>query len=389
IDAGGNRTALNLDSDENEYSGYSNSSTKFIGFTFTDGDDDNPLINIDGPDAQSSSNSWDVTFENCRFTNTENDDEASRGIVVIVQSNTVFDGCTFRELNIDNNNSYGDRYAPIKLDGSDNSYWENGQYVQDLTIYEPQFKNCVIAENSVKSNANSNGNSYYGGGVYVGYGAIPYFENTRIDSNEIDPGSGNTNNNWWQVKGGGVYLSQMYNNGPPITFINCSISQNTIKGFEAKGGGVHTQYGQTQFINCVITGNEAEAGYPPNSNNYANAYGGGINYEFQEGQNENPNFDSKDPQLLIVNSTIANNVITPYTGGGSGNQGGAGISRNYYESGILMFNSIIYDNTITGESDYSSMNMSNSSSPFGDNEAVIGYSIIEYAEDSQIDGDEI
>ena len=49
IDAGGNRIALSLDYQYGNYSGYSASATKFIGLTFTNGDDDKSLIDINGP----------------------------------------------------------------------------------------------------------------------------------------------------------------------------------------------------------------------------------------------------------------------------------------------------------------------------------------------------
>ena len=49
IDAGGNRIALSLDYSNGNYSGYSASATKFVGLTFTNGDDDKSLIDINGP----------------------------------------------------------------------------------------------------------------------------------------------------------------------------------------------------------------------------------------------------------------------------------------------------------------------------------------------------
>ena len=89
IDAGGSRIALELDASNNTYSsGYNKSSTKFIGFTFKNGDDDKPLVDIDGPERSTFSGTWDFTFENCRFTSTTNDYGNSEPIIKVKQSNT-------------------------------------------------------------------------------------------------------------------------------------------------------------------------------------------------------------------------------------------------------------------------------------------------------------
>ena len=97
--------------------------------------------------------------------------------------------------------------GPIQLSGGSNYSYFNNVYQQDTTIYRPQFKNCVIASNSMSVNTSqSHSWTFYGGAVYVKHGAIPYFENTRIDSNSIDTGDNLYTYSSGNAYGGGVYL---------------------------------------------------------------------------------------------------------------------------------------------------------------------------------------
>jgi hypothetical protein len=193
----------------------------------------------------------------------------------------VFDGCQFRDLNIIGNfNNSSQVYAPIKIQGGETNYFWNpitNQSELDTTVYRPQFKNCVIADNSVVNTASS-GRSYsdffYGGAISVLHGAIPYFENTRIDSNTADVG-GNYNNFHGEVYGGGIFIEGKFENDPPIKFVNCSISNNVAKGTSAYGGGIYSTSSQIQFINTVITNNLAYAAYSTDYDN-VNVRGGGI-----------------------------------------------------------------------------------------------------------------
>ena len=72
IDGEGERTAISMNYSDGSYgSGYS-SSTKIIGFTIKNGDEDYPLVDIEGPSYTSSSSNrvpWNPVFENCRFMN--------------------------------------------------------------------------------------------------------------------------------------------------------------------------------------------------------------------------------------------------------------------------------------------------------------------------------
>ena len=404
IDAGGSRTALSLDKYDGQFSGYSASATKFIGLTFTNGDDDESLIDINGPNMNESNgpnmnestNSWDITFENCRFTNTDNDYGSGYSVVYVARSNSIFDGCEFRDLNIIGNfQNTSEKSAPIKIQGENNWYYDSntGQNIQDTTVYRPQFKNCVIADNSVV-NTGSNKNyydNYRGGGITVKVGAIPYFENTRIDSNTVDAGGDYPANFYAHINGGGVYIEGRYENDPPIKFVNCSISGNVAKGTNVNGGGVYTQAAQTQFINTVITNNLAYGAYD-NDNHYVDVKGGGIYCSPNSNiNNENPNYSSKEPLVLLVNCTVANNKLK-YIAASSINWAGAGIRRASYIDPVQIMNSIVYHNTVVGEESSSGahkINMSQGNSGWGSQESTIGYSFIEHYDDAQIEGDEI
>ena len=396
IDAGGSRTALSLDKYDGQFSGYSASATKFIGLTFTNGDDDESLIDINGPNMNESTNSWDITFENCRFTNTNNDYGSRYSVVYVARSNSIFDGCQFRDLNIIGNfQNTSEKSAPIKIQGEDNWYYNpnTGQSEQDTTVYRPQFKNCVIADNSVV-NTGSNKNyydNYRGGGITVKVGAIPYFENTRIDSNTVDAGGDYPANFYAHINGGGVYIEGRYENDPPIKFVNCSISGNVAKGTNVNGGGVYTQAAQTQFINTVITNNLAYGAYD-NDNHYVDVKGGGIYCSPNSNiNNENPNYSSKEPLVLLVNCTVANNKLK-YIAASSIDWAGAGIRRASYIDPVQIMNSIVYHNTVVGEESSSGahkINMSQGNSGWGSQESTIGYSFIEHYDDAQIEGDEI
>ena len=390
IDAGGNRTALSLDHQNGEYSGYSATATKFIGITFTNGDDDNSLIDIAGPNPNNSNNSWDITFENCRFTNTNNDYGIGYSVVYVGKSSSVFDGCQFRDLNIIgsfNNINNNNVYAPIKIQGAN-------QNEQDTTVYHPQFKNCVIAENGIISTAGNSLDFYfncYGGGIYVGYGAVPYFENTRIDSNIIDAGGNSPVWGYGIAHGGGIFVQNMYNNGPPIKFVNCSISNNTVKGITAEGGGIRTNYGQMQFINTVITNNLAFGAYT-NAGNSISVVGAGIDYRpsYYDLDNNNSNYPSSDPLLTLVNVTIANNKIK-YVYNQYGYQwAGAGIYRWTTDDNVLIMNSIIHNNyNVSAAGYYNKTNLSTNQGYWSSDGSTVGYSFIEHADDAGVEGDEI
>jgi hypothetical protein len=173
-----------MDADNDEYEGYA-SSTEFIGFTFMDGPDDEPLINIVGPGI-SSSLDWAPTFTNCRFIDSDlSADDDHIAPILIERAEPTFDGCEFRDLNIEASSNFISNYlaGPIRIIGEESS--GGGGY--DTTAFRPQFKNCVIAGNSLKRGSGNQWNMYLtGGAVYVGLGAIPYFEKYTYDSNIVD-----------------------------------------------------------------------------------------------------------------------------------------------------------------------------------------------------------
>jgi hypothetical protein len=178
IDGEGDYTALDMDAGNDDYEGYA-SSTEFIGFTFKDGPDDEPLINIVGPGI-SSSLDWAPTFTNCRFINSSITDLGGEdhGVIDIEDAEPVFNNCEFRNLSIDpNNSSTGTIKGPIRL--ASTGY--------DSTAFRSQFNNCTIAGNYTHfQNPQYSQYDFKGGAVYVGWGALPTFKDCRIDSNEID-----------------------------------------------------------------------------------------------------------------------------------------------------------------------------------------------------------
>ena len=257
-----------------------------------------------------------------------------------------------------------------------------------------RFKNCVIAENGIISTAGNSldfGFSCYGGGIYVGYGAVPYFVNTRIDSNIIDAGG---NSSVWgagNANGGGIYVAKMYDNGPPIKFVNCSISNNTVKGMTAQGGGIYTGYGQMQFINTVITNNLAYGAYT-NAGASISVSGAGIDYRpgywgSSSSGDENLNYPSSDRLLTLVNVTIANNKIK-YVYNEYGYQwSGAGIHRWNTDDNVLIMNSIIHNNYNVSATGYNyKTNLSMNQYYWTSEGSTVGYSFIEHYDAAQIEG---
>jgi len=138
-----------------------------------------------------------------------------------------------------------------------------------------------------------------------------------------------------------------------------------------------------------MVNNKLDGQYADNSD-WSNAQGGAIHYSTDINNYENGNPD-EDPELRIVNSTIADNSITDISENFD-NVGGAGICRNGTENhNTTIFNSIIYGNEIEGylESQNNRINLSSYTSPFGDNGAHINYSILEFFEETGLDEDDL
>ncbi|NOZ75598.1 MAG: fibronectin type III domain-containing protein, partial [FCB group bacterium] len=386
IDAGGsfgNRIALKLDAQDGFFNGYDNS-TQLIGFTFTNGDDEDILISIVGPDYGSGSTlPWNPKFVNCRFTNTSKTSGSNiLPVIHIQEAAPVFDRCEFRGLSMvpsSNISIPGELKAPIVLEGS---------YISpDPTIYSPQFLNCVIAgnSNSLPSGVTNTGIHFKGGALYIGFGMAPVFENTRIDSNTVDANSGPTNFNWSRSAGGAVYISDYYNDTPtPIQFNNCSISHNTVKGMEAMGGGIYSLHPYLQITNCLIVDNSVYSIYDPNNQNPGSG-GGGIGVEINpSGWGNYPGSGpTYGPTVDLINVTIAGNQLTPVP---NGPWGGAGVGRSSTMH-FTIFNTIIAENDVVGFNDPARENMSTDNNAFGSGSADIGYALITNATDAGISGD--
>jgi len=391
INGGGQYTALSLDASINEYSGYSNS-TKFIGFTFTNGDDAEPLIHIEGPNDLSSTLNWAPTFENCRFTNTTIDDvdpndNNLHGVIEIKNAEPVFDGCEFRNLNTSINQDllFGggfDIAGPIRMKGTESS--------TDTAAFRPVFKNCVIAENSLVDTYSNTWNSYNfkGGAIYVGFGALPLFKDTRIDSNKIDIGDGLSNWSHHNAYGGGIYIDNYMSRGEAIKFINTSISYNEIKGEAVYGGGIFAKFPSLEFTNCLMVGNSLDATYANSDDGWIETVGGAIRWTTDLSIYVPSNL-SEDPELLVVNSTIVGNSITPTSYDVAG-AGGAGICReNTNNHDVIIFNSIITNNTISNVDDQTRINLATNYGQWSDNNSLIDFSIIEYFSDSGLEEDNL
>ncbi len=390
LDGQGSHSALRLDANENEYTGYSNS-TKFIGFTFTNGDDEEPLIYIEGPSNLSSALNWAPTFENCRFTNTTIDeidpnDNNLHGVIEIKNAEPVFDGCEFRNLNTSINQDLGGGYdiaGPIRMKGTESS--------TDTAAFRPVFKNCVIAENSlVNTYSNTwNSNNFKGGAIYVGFGALPLFKDTRIDSNKIDIGTGISNwNSHHNAYGGGIYIDNYMSRGEAIKFINTSISYNEIKGEAVYGGGIFAKFPALEFINVLMVGNSIDASYANSDDGWIETVGGAIRWS-TDLSTYVPNNLSTDAELVIVNSTITENSITPTNYDVAG-AGGAGICREQTNNhDVVIFNSIITNNSITNVDDQTRINLATNYGSWSDNNSLIDFSIIEYFAETGLDEDDL
>ncbi|MBC8395439.1 MAG: fibronectin type III domain-containing protein, partial [Candidatus Marinimicrobia bacterium] len=390
IDGQGDHTALRLDASENEYNGYSNS-TKFIGFTFTNGDDEEPLIYIEGPSDLSSALNWAPTFENCRFTNTTIDNvdpitfDNVHGVIEIKNAEPVFDGCEFRNLNTSINQDLGGGYdiaGPIRMKGTESS--------SDTTAFRPVFKNCVIAENSLVNTYNSyNSSNFKGGAIYIGYGAIPLFENTRIDSNKIDIGSGVSNwNSHHNAYGGGIYVDNYMSRGEAVKFINTSISYNEINGEAVYGGGIFSKFPALEFTNALLVGNSIDASYANSDDGWIETVGGAIRWATDLSIYVPSNL-STDPELLVVNSTIVGNSITPNSYDVAGASGSGICRENTNNHDVVIFNSIITNNSITNVDDQTRINLATNYGSWSNNNSLIDFSIIEYFSDSGLEEDNL
>ena len=98
--------------------------------------------------------------------------------------------------------------------------------------------------------------------------------------------------------------------------MNSSISYNTINGTYVWGGGVFTRFGQTHFINSVLVQNKANSKYLRSTGSTSTSYhgsarGGAIYYDLLASFGDNPNYTSKDPEIQVINSTIADNQVNP------------------------------------------------------------------------------
>ncbi|MDP7653416.1 MAG: hypothetical protein QF757_01875, partial [Candidatus Marinimicrobia bacterium] len=343
----------------------------------------------------SSSLDWAPTFTDCRFINSSITDlgNEDHGVIDIEDAEPVFNNCEFRNLSINPNNSNtGTIKGPIRLAGSQVS--AGGGY--DSTAFRPQFNNCTIAGNSTQfqnpQNPQYSQYDFKGGAVYVGWGALPTFKDCRIDSNEIDTKSGASG--WgdaWNAAGGAVYIDGFLSySSSPVRFINTSFNGNEVTGENVYGGAIAASHPQVCLVNCVVINNKISSEYTDfmNDQNVV-ALGGGIAFN----PDNNSQGGQDDAKLAVINSTIADNEVVPYIFSDTnwqGDYGGAGIYRGSSDNYVLMFNSIVYGNTIDGGSGYNNrLSLSSGGSEWGDDETAIDYSIIEYADSTGLEEDDL
>ena len=119
---------------------------------------------------------------------------------------------------------------------------------------------------------------------------------------------------------------------------------------------------------------------------YYNAYGVAVYYDLWNSFGDNSNYTSKDAEIRIVNSTIADNEVNPTSNNSS--YAGAGLYRYTSSYDAVIFNSIIYGNTTaTGTVTPSKINMSTSNSAWGTTDSEVDYSLIQYASEAGVDED--
>ena len=182
-------------------------------------------------------------------------------------------------------------------------------------------------------------------------------------------------------------MDNFISRGEYIRFVNGSISGNTVKGDGIGGGGLWARFPAVSLTNCLLVNNEIDGTYA-DDNDWRDALGGAIYYDTDAYQTGS--FPT-DPELRIVNCTIADNSISnivQYFNAVSG----AGISRrDYQDHPITIFNSIIYDNVIDTylESQNYRMNMGTWNNALGDNDVQADFSIIEFFTDIGLDEDDL
>ncbi|SVC81917.1 uncharacterized protein METZ01_LOCUS334771, partial [marine metagenome] len=309
----------------------------------------------------------------------------NHGVIDIEDAEPVFNNCEFRNLSIDPTNmNGGDTFkGPIRLAASQVS--AGGGY--DSTAFRPQFNNCTIAGNYINFQGYNGysfnqGRKFKGGAVYVGWGALPTFKNCRIDSNEVDTEGGGDNSAWY-ASGGAVFIDGFLSySSSPVRFINTSFNGNKVTGENVYGGAIASNHPQVRLVNCVLVNNKISSEYTNNNNDQdVVALGGGIAFSPTNSYSQSGQDDAK---LEVINSTIADNELVPHIFGESwrqGDYGGAGIFRGSTDNYVLMFNSIVYGNTISGGSGYNNrLSLSTDGQEWGDDESEIDYSIIEHGD---------
>lgn len=200
--------------------------------------------------------------------------------------------------------------------GTDRGY---GGGIAILAGHIDTFRQVKIENNTAKTGSES-GNGY-GGGIYNASGVTTMDEAVFSGNVAVDYDGAGSSNGY----GGGMYVS-----GGITTLSESTFSGNTAKtgsgGGDGYGGGLCDVAGEiTNFQNSTVSGNTAllyEGSGPEDG------YGGGI---FNQAST------SAYKQI-----TVADNTALQNTGSGSGTGYAGGL---YVNGGLIIFNSIIADNT--------------------------------------------
>lgn len=217
-----------------------NSDTKVIGFKFDKGYDNSTTggaavrINTTTTSA--------AVFEDCVFTNNENDNNGNGGAIRIYGSGTssnVFTNCNFRF------NSTTGKGGAISI---------------ETTTSLDEFELCVFRDNT------TNGTNAHGGAVYISSKFSGIFNSCSLISNSTTT---------IDSDGGALYIVQG-NSTPTLTIVDCTFTSNeassTATNPQGSGGAIYltTAGSIVNITDCIFSTNIT------NSNNASATDGGGA-----------------------------------------------------------------------------------------------------------------
>ncbi len=303
-----------------------------------------PSSNADGGSVQISAY-WDGSawsnsgplFQNVNFESNQTksgtgdwDRQAGGAVNITTWSAPYFRNCSFKYNQTDGHG------GAVYKDGG----WNNRGNAAT-------FENCSFTANT--TDASSKQNTAFGGAV--GLNGPAKFTGCSFDSNKVVMNSNNTG------RGGAVDASPEYSNDGndrlDITFDNCSFNANSIEagtngGQRAEGGAISVRNRAKVVIsNGLFTNNKATGGKSVQS--WGTSYNDGRGGAIYSGINRTwTGSDYKmEGTLVIINSTFTKNGAK----GASTRKGYGGAIATENEQQIFMFNSIIWDNAASSDTE--------------------------------------